>query len=198
MRRLLAVLALGAVVVACSEQATSPQSTTPAGAPTFDISNAPPQSGIVLREGRPIFILWGFPSEGFEVAIGVDAREFCAGWPDPWGAEFSVVTWADKQLVDRLMTHMQGRDVTTGVWPYGYRDPAIFCAQINGGAAPFATGVTRVSLFSSDWYGTGDQRWVDMIKSHGILTRPDGSRAVFNFQMQMRQWEFTKVTASLK
>ena len=197
MRRLLAVLALGAVLVACSEQATSPQPATPAS-PAFDISNAPPQSGIVLRNGIPFFVLWGFPSEDFEVAIGVDAREFCAGWPDPWGAEFSIVTRADKELVDRLMSRFQGRDVTTGVWPYGYRDPAIFCAQVNGGAEPFATGVTRVSQFSSDWVGTGDQRWVDMIRSHGILTRPDGSRAIFNFQMQMRQAEFTKVTASLK
>jgi len=197
MRRLLAVLALGAVVVACSEQATSPQPAAPAS-PAFDISNAPPQSGIVLRNGEPFFILWGFPSENFEVAIGVDAREFCAGWPDPWGAEFSIVTRADKELVGRLMSRFQGRDVTTGVWPYGYRDPAIFCAQINGGAEPFATGVTRVLQFSSDWNFEGHQRVVDIIKSHGILTRPDGRRAIFNFQMQFRQWEFTKVTASLR
>ena len=197
MKKLLAALALGAVLVACSEQATSPQPATPAS-PAFDIGNAPPQSGIVLRDGAPFFVLWGFPSEGFEVAIGVDAREFCALWPDPWGAEFSIVTRADKELVDRLMSRFQGTDVTTGVWPYGYGDPAIFCAQVNGGAEPFATGVTRVSQFSSDWNGTGGQRWVDMIKSHGILTRPDGTRAVFNFQFQIRQWELTKATASLK
>ena len=197
MKRSLALLALGAVLVACSEQATSPQSATPVS-PAFDIGNAPPQSGIVLRDGAPFFVLWGFPSEDFEVALGVDAREFCAGWPDPWGAEFSIVPRADKELVDRLMSRFQGRDVTTGVWPYGYRDPAIFCAQVNGGAEPFATGVTRVSQFASDWNYSGGQRWVDNITSHGFLTRPDGSRAVFNLQLRFRQSEFFKATASLK
>ena len=194
MRRL-ALFLVPLLLLACDRQPAAPDA---ASTPTFDIGNAPPQSGIVLRNGEPFFFLWGFPSENFEVAIGADAREFCAGWPDPWGAEFSIVTRAHKQLVDRLMSRFQGRDVTTGVWPYGYRDMAIFCAQINGGAEPFATGVTRVSEFASDWWYEGDPRQVDLIMSHGFLTRPDGRRAIFNLQMQLRQGELTKVTASLK
>jgi len=38
----------------------------------------------------------------------------------------------------------------------------------------------------------------DLWDYHGLLTRPDGSQAVFSFQMHWRQWAPTKVTASLK
>ena len=60
MRRLLAVLALGAVVVACSEQATSPQPRTPAVAANF--TNNPDGGGPNLLwrgfEGNNWNIVW--------------------------------------------------------------------------------------------------------------------------------------------
>ena len=199
MRRLLAVLALGAVVAACSEQVTTPEPGTPANAPSFGISNAPSESGIVLRGGLPFIFLQGVPSEGLEIVMGIDGEEFCRQYPDNMDpGTWSVIAYADKMLIDRFLTLWQAKDMPTQVWPWGGGYAEHFCQHIEEGVKPLATGFTRFSYFSSDYWATGRGAVVDMWKSHGLLTRPDGSRAVFSFQMQWRQWEPTKVTIRLQ
>lgn len=200
MRRLLAVLALGALVVACSEQATFPQTETPATAPTFDISNAPPQTGVVLRAAYPTILIWGVPAAGLEVALHADGREFCQQYPDNIDpSTWSIMTFADKVLFDRILTTGQAHDVPTQVWPYsGEETPESFCAMVLGGAEPLATGVTRGSQFYSDLNGTGNGADIWLWNYHGLLTRPDGSQAVFSFQVHWRQGAPTRVSASLR
>jgi hypothetical protein len=197
MRKMLAVLALGVAVVACSEPATAPRPGTPAMAPSFAIGNAPPQSGIVMRAGFPAPLIWGVPSAGLEVVMGVDAGEFCALWPDPSGATFSIMTFADKILFDRVLTIGQESDVPTQVWAYGGGDLDAFCAMVLSGAGPLATGVTRGVQFFSDLSGTGKGSDIFMWNYHGFLTLADGSQAVFAFQMHWSQFAPTQVTVSL-
>ncbi len=200
MKRLLGVLALGAVLVACSEQATAPQARTPA-APSFDIANAPPETGIVVRSAWNDILIWGVPSAGLEVVMGADAAEFCELWDnwngDPSPSFNSIMTWADKVLFDRILTIGQDREVATQVWPYGGGALETFCPMVLGGAEPLATGVTKGLQFSSDLGGTGRGADVNHQSYHGLLTRADGSQAVFKYQMHWLEGQPTKVTASL-
>lgn len=202
MKRLSAVLALGALVIACSEQTTSSQQGTLAVAPSFDISNAPPQSGIVVRTGYSDILIWGVPSAGLEVIMGADAAAFCTLWNggagDPSPSFVSIMTYADKALFDRVLTVGQDREAATQVWPYAGGGLEEFCGAVLGGARPLATGVTRGLQFFSDLGGSGNGADVNMWNYHGLLTRPDGSQAVFAFQMHWRQGAPTKVTASLQ
>jgi hypothetical protein len=202
MRKLLAILALGAVVISCSEQTTSSQPGTSAVTPSFDISNAPPQSGIVVRTGYSDILIWGVPSAGLEVMMGADAAAFCTLWDggagDPSPSFVSVMTYADKVLFDRVLTVGQDREAATQVWPDAGGGLEGFCAMVLGGAEPLATGVTRGAQFFSDLGGTGHGADVNHWDYHGILTRPDGSQAVFSFQMHWLQGVPTKVTASLR
>lgn len=201
MRKLLAVLALGALVIACSEQSTSPQAGT-ANAPTFNISNAPSQSGIVVRSGFYDILIWGVPSAGLEVMMGADAAAFCTLWNggvgDPSPSFVSVMTYADKVLFDRVLTVGQDREVATQVWPYASGGLEGFCTMVLGGAEPLATGVTRGVQFFSDLGGTGHGADVNFWDYHGLLTRPDGGQAVFSFQMHWLQGVPTRVTARLR
>jgi len=210
MRRLLAVLALGAAVVACSEQATSPQPETEF-APTFDISNGPAETGIVMRGGWPLGFIWGIDDAGLIVFMGADAREACDAWEqygdwdpenpesDPWQnhVTFSPMTWADKVLLDRLVGVGQASDVPTQVWPYAGGHFAGFCPLIDG-LEPLATGVTHAMVTSNDEMGTRSRGSVTNWNFHGLLTRPDNSQAVFAFQLQFRTTGLTKVSVSLK
>lgn len=201
MRRFLAVLALGAVVVACTEQATAPQARTPA-TPAFDIANAPPETGIVVRSTWNDILIWSVPAAGLEVMVGADATAFCTLWDggagDPSPSFVSFMTYADKVLFDRILTVGQDREAATQVWPYADGTLEGFCAMVLGGAEPLATGVTRGLQFFSDLGGTGRGADINHWNYHGLLSRPDGSRAVFAFQMHWRQGAPTKVTASLR
>lgn len=199
MKRSLAVLALGAALVACSEQATSPRSRAPA-TPAFDIANAPGETGIVVRPVWNDILIWEAPSSGLEVVVGADAKEFCTLWDggagDPSPSFVSFMTYADKVLFDRILTVGQDREAATQVWPY-VDGLGAFCTNVLGGAEPLATGVTRGMGFFSDIGGTGRGADINLWKYQGLLTRPDGSKAVFAFQMHWRQGQPTKVTASL-
>ncbi len=200
MKQVLVVLALGAVLVACSEQATAPQART-AAVSTFNIANAPPETGIVVRSAWNDILIWGVPSAGLEVMMGADAKTFCTLWDggngDPSPSFVSFMTYADKGLFDRVLTVGQDREAATQVWPYVDGDLGAFCTMVLGGTEPLATGVTRGVQFFSDMGGSGRGADINLWTYHGLLTRPDGSKAVFAFQMHWRQWDPTKVTASL-
>ncbi len=201
MKKLLAVLTLGAVLVACSDQATAPQGRTPA-TPAFDIANAPPETGIVVRSAWNDILIWSVPAAGLEVVMGADAAEFCELWDnwngDPSPSFNSIMTWADKVLFDRALTVGKDAEAATQVWPYADGTLEGFCAMVLGGASPLATGTTRGVQFVSDIGGTGRGADLNHWSYHGLLTRPDGSQAVFAFQMHWREWAPTKVTASLR
>ena len=194
MKRLLAVLALGALVIACSEQTTSSQQGTLAALPSFNISNAPAQTGVVLRSQWPGGVIWGVESEGLLVFLGADARDACVSYltyGDPFtDATWSIITYADKILFDRVLTNAQTTDVPTQVWAYSGGHLDALCPSIAGGAEPLATGVTRGNQFF------GDKTL--LFNYHGLLTRSDDSQAVFAFQLQFREGEPTKVTISLR
>ena len=194
MRRLLAVLALGAVVVACSEQATNPQTRTAAIAPMSDISNAPAQSGIVVRYGFPTGVIWEDASTGLVAWMGTDAYALCADHvDDPWNADWSIVTYADRVRFGQFMGELgQARDVPTQVFEYGGGHLPEMCASVLAGAELLASGVSQgTQVFDRDW-STG------IFSYHGILTRPDGSRAVFHFSLQFKKNVQTKVSVTLK
>lgn len=197
------MFALGALMAACSEQATSPrtQATLSSAEPAFNIDNAPTETGVVVRSAWNDILIWGVPSAGLEVVMGADATDFCTLWDggagDPSPSFVSIMTWADKVLFDRILTIGQDREVATQVWPYGGGELQTFCAMVLGGAEPLATGVTKGHQFSSDLGGTGRGADVNHQNYHGLLTRPDGSQAVFKYQMYWHEGQPTKVTASL-
>lgn len=89
------------------------------------------------------------------------------------------------------------RETATQIWPYADGTLEGFCAMVLGGAAPLATGTTGGVQFFSNMNGTGRGTDLNHWNYHGFLTQPDGSQAVFKFQMHWREWEATKVTASL-
>ncbi len=190
MKKMPAVLVLGAVLIACSEQATSP----PPAAPDLNISNAPSQAGVVLRSQWPGGVIWGVESEGLIVFLGVDAREACASYltyGEPFtGATWSIITYADKVLFDRVLTNAQASDVPTQVWAYSGGHLDALCPSVAGGAEPLATGVTRGNQFYSDK--------TFLFNYHGHLARADGSDAILAFSMQFKNGEQTKVTLSLR
>ena len=197
--KMLAFPALLAALTACKDQPVAPQAepfaVTQATA-AVGIANAPTETGIVLRSAWSDILIWSVPSAGLEVVMGADAAAFCTLWDggsgDPSPSFNSTITFADKVLFDRILTVGQDREAATQVWPYANGELQGFCDMVLGGAAPLATGTTRGIQFSSDFDGTNNH-W----NYHGFLTRPDGSKAVFKFQMQWREWETTTLSASL-
>ncbi|NJD09956.1 MAG: hypothetical protein FIB01_05745 [Gemmatimonadetes bacterium] len=209
MKKVLVLLLLGGALAACSEQPTSPPAE-----PAFDISNGPAESGIVLRGQWGLGLIWGVPDAGVIVFAGAHAREDCAAWalygdPDPEHPEadhwlnhvyFDPVTWADKVLSDRLVGVAQGSDVPTEVWAYSGGHFPVFCPSILADPTiePLAEGVTHVIVTSNDEFFGRTMGSVYQVNLHGMLERPDGTPALFAFQLKFRNWEPSKVTVSLK
>lgn len=191
MRRL-ALFLVPLLFLACERQPAAPDA---ANAPSFGISNAPPMSGIVVRNGFPEVPVFGDPSAGLTVVQGVDARVVCTRF-DP--ADWHIDTYADKQLRDRIVTIGQDKDIPTQVWSYGGPTHETICAMVLGGAEPLATGVARFVYVSNDLFGTGRGNDVTNADSHGLLTRPDGSQAVFHLKVRFTQGAPTNVTISLR
>ncbi len=196
MKSSLAVFALGALMVACSERPTSPrtEAALAPSAPAYNIANAPTETGIVVRSTWNDILIWSVPSAGLEVMVGADAKAFCELWDggagDPTPSFVSFMTYADKVHFDKVLTVGQDHEAATQVWPFADGTLEGFCAMVLGGAAPLASGTTHgLQFFSPD-----NNHW----NYHGLLTRPDGSKAVFAFQMHWREGSPTKVTASLR
>ena len=193
MRRSLAVFALGALMAACSEQATSPRTaaTLSPAAPAFDIANAPDQTGIVVRSDWQTGVIWGSESDGLIALLGTSASSLCQHPDEPWLAEWSTVTYADRIRLGEWLGYLgKARDIPTEVWAYtGGHIPAL-CASFQGGAAPLATGITR-----GVEHAMRDN--TAFLSYHGRLTRPDDSEAVFGFKLQFDRDGQATVSISL-
>jgi hypothetical protein len=158
------------LLLACDRAPVAPDA-GPNVAPTFNIENAPLESGIVVRAGYPVAGLRLDPETQLALAIGMGAKEICSGAPF-----YSFLTWADKIIRDQWVTVGQGTDIPTEVWDasQGWDCPSIMAGE------PLATGVSRnVSTIN---FGTGIQTWT----AHGFLTRQNGEKAIFHWRFRFR------------
>lgn len=190
MRALMLIPAfLVASTLACEPNtATEPSAETP----SFNIANAPPLSGVVVRGGFLLGALLRDPQTGLGVAIGIGAQEFCSGTP-----LYYMQTWADKELADRIVTNGQSTDAPTEVWEAASPDEWTCDAILAG--EPLASGVSKTVATFNDLSNTGSGNRVISWSGHGILTRSNGSSAVFHwkFKWNERQGGFTDVSVTL-
>jgi len=172
MRRLLAVLALGAVVVACSEQATSPQPRTPAIAADF-MNNPDNGNPRILRGVYDFAASWTDPSNGLRATHWTyQAVEGCGDTPDGGLVGWQEVATFDANdfLASRFIANAKGmvwiriRDLTTPGDCFGAR--------------LVATGWGTLHYTDNDeiaWYPNSRNNidaWT--FRAEGTLTTPDG------------------------
>jgi hypothetical protein len=177
MRRIALTLA-PLLLLACDRAPVAPDG-GPNVDPTFNIANAPLESGIVVRGGWPVGALMRDPETQLGLALGIGAVEYCSGTPI-----YYLQTWADKELADRIVTNAQGTDVPTEVWdaPPGNWN----CAAIMAGE-PLAAGVSHVIATNNDLYNSGEMNRVVHWRAHGILTRQNGDKAVARWQWRWNE-----------
>lgn len=167
-----------ASAVACEPNTTTEP--VPAEVPSFDIANAPPLSGIVVRYGWPLGALLRDPQTGLGLAIGIGAQEFCSGTPG-----YYLQTWADNELADRIVSIGQSPDAPAEVWAAA--SPSEWtCAAILAGE-PLASGVSKTVATFTDYLNTGSGNPIVAWTGHGILTTADGARAVFHWRFKMNE-----------
>lgn len=166
---------LVAGLLAC--ELNAPTDVVPQGPPLFAIANAPAVSGIVIRGEEPFATTWFDPNAGTRVVIGVDPVQFCGG------AGFEVVPFQDAILSDgRFVRLLQGRAMTTSVWPFTGFSCALFTT-----VTPLATGVSDLVYTDNDLFGSVDPNanaWGYL--AHGTLTRPSGAAAGFSGHARFR------------
>ena len=167
------------VAVSCDQQPleTSQQPTTTGL--TFNIANAPPQSGIVVREDYEVATFYVDLESGLSVSIGVDPFEFCTG-----PAEFDFVTF-------QTAIHRDGRQIDHGmgelravVHPFTTFDCDLFTT-----VEPLATGMATIVSTDNDLFGTapGDKNanaWG--LTGHGTLVTPGGEFVQLSFNYRAR------------
>jgi hypothetical protein len=111
MRRVLAVLALGAVLVACSERATSPQPQTPAIAADF-MNNPDNGNPRISRSNWDIAVGWGDPTNGLRAAHWTyQVAEGCGDTPDGGFLDGQAVVTFDQisSFATRAIANAKGR-----------------------------------------------------------------------------------------
>jgi hypothetical protein len=165
------------LLLACDRAPVAPVA-GPNVEPTFNIANAPLESGIVVRAGWPVAGYRLDPETQLGLAIGMGAKEICSG-----ASFYSFLTWADKLLRDRLVTIGQGTDIPTEVWDASL---GLDCPSIMAGE-PLATGVSQNVSTINNLAGLSDrvpriQTWT----AHGILTRQNGEKAIFHWRFRFR------------
>lgn len=171
------------VFLVASTLACEPNTTTEpvsAETPSFNIANAPPLSGIVVRGGFPLGALLRDPQTGLGVAVGIGAQEACSGT-----ALYYLQTWADKELTDRIVSNGQSTDAPTEVWAAATADEWTCAAILKG--APLASGVSKTVATFSDLDNTASGNRVVAWTGHGILTTSDGDRAVFRWRFKLNE-----------
>lgn len=176
MRRI-ALTLVPLLFLACDRAPVAPDAGPDLG-PTFNIENAPLESGIVMRDGYPVGALMRDPDTQLGLAIGRTAKEACSGTP-----RYYLQTWADKVLADRLVSMAQGTDVPTEVWD---ASQGWDCATILAGE-PLASGVSDVVVTNNDLFNSGQMNRVVMWRAHGILARANGENAVARWQWRYNE-----------
>jgi hypothetical protein len=167
------------VAVSCDQQPleTSQQPTTTGL--TFNIANAPPQSGIVVRADYTAASLFVDPESGLGALLGVDPVEFCTG-----PAEFDFVSFQTAiQRDGRQVDHGMG-EWRAFVYPFTTFDCGLFLT-----VEPLATGMATVVSTDNDLYGIapGDKNanaWGQT--GHGTLVTPGGESVQFSFKYRAR------------
>ena len=185
MRRLLAVLALGAVVSACSEQATAPKTNTPAIAANFmnNPDNGNPKIG--RFGGSYWWIEW---TDGRYDALhitGPTAHPNVCGTDQQFFTESQVV-WPNQEEWWTSIVHSHD----TGVLWVILRDrqtpgPCGGLALVAQGPASFRAIYTDVL---SGWWGVENGRknsWVETFQSEGDLTTPTGETVRYNGHLHL-------------
>lgn len=189
MRRWIAVLALGAVVVACSEQATAPQPRTPAV--SADFTNNLEGGGPYLA--RYQFGLWYQYWGNADNTVRAFHTTFPLSWVEPWAS----YGWDDAICGPPAMTKLDIQEISH--WSLDHTDPAAVYIE-NGMADVWIVLVRRAPgavgpcggrpIIASGWgklhyndnNGTGQGRPQDAwsFRAEGSLTTPAGEKVQYN------------------
>ena len=153
---------------ACSEQSTvASLDQTPA----FNFSNAPAESGIIMRGERPAAYTWVDVDSGLRLIIGADINEFCSGI-----INFDLVAFQDAYLPEGrpILEILQGEDMQTTVWDFLPFDCVLFTS-----VDPAASGVADLVNTDNDLFGNAGDRnanaWT--FTAQGTLTLASGADA---------------------
>ena len=175
----LAILAVAPLLLLACDRAPTAPDARPNPDPTFNIANAPLESGIVVRGGFPVGTLMRDSETQLGLALGIGAKEFCSGAPI-----YYLQTWADKELADRIVTNAQGTDVPTEVWDGSSSNWN--CDAILAGE-PLASGASDVVATFNDLLNTNPVNRVISWRAHGILMRSGGDEAVFHWRWRWNE-----------
>jgi hypothetical protein len=205
MRRFLAVLALGAVVAACSEQATSPSPRTPAIAANF-MNNSDGGGPLIARYE---YNNWSFAWFNPQRTI----RAFHTTYPLSWDLD---AAWDDAACGPTRTTSGMMRVQEISHWDPSHPDPLtryinngfvtdvwISLVDMTGvgpcwGGRLMASGWGRVHFNDNDVRNvTGHDSW--SLKADGILTTPDGDSLRYNghihgvWKATTGNWDYEKL-----
>ncbi len=176
-------LALGLMAlfaVGCSDHTTSPTARIDVShAPAFTIDNAPAASGIVMRGESSIGVGWPDFKAGTSVYIGFDPAELCT-----WTFDFDLVPFQEVHANggQRVLRHVQGRNLTTSVWPFIGFNCGLFTS-----VAPLARGVSDLNATDNDVFVSGPVNANAFgYRAHGKLTRASGADAAFSAHANWR------------
>lgn len=141
-----------------------------------NFSNGPENPGPIVMRGEDGLAIW-YPDykAGLSVVHGIDMDELCSGSED-----FDLIAYQDimsPSEVGRIISVMQGDNITTSVWPtvadfFDFFD--IYCE-----IEPIATGTVRILLTDNDLFGGGfgdgkPNMNAFGLSAHGKLTWTDG------------------------
>jgi len=166
------------LLLACDRQPVAPDIS-----PTFDIANAPEESGIVVRAEIPTGLGLAYPPGDLYAFIGIDLADFC----DDLNFTGELVFMATKNMMEgyRAVALIKG-ELEASVW----RRSEIFagaatwwdvCDNI-AATEPLATGPVSVLYRDNSYVGyeyltnANPYGW----SYHGSLVRPDGTKAAFS------------------
>jgi hypothetical protein len=139
-----------------------------------NFSNGPENPGPIVMRGEDGLGIW-YPDykAGLSVVHGIDVDEFCLGIED-----YDLIAYQDIESpseVGRIISVMQGDNITTSVWP----EVADFDCEIYSEIEPIATGTVRILLTDNDLFGGGfgdgkPNMNAFTVSAHGKLTWTDG------------------------
>ncbi len=157
------------VFTACSEQSTVASLDQ---GPEFNFSNAPAESGIVVRGETAVGLTWVDVDAGLRVVLGADLNEFCAAIVD-----FDIIALQDANLPSGRTVSLAAGEVQTTVWDFLAFDCDLFTT-----IAPVAWGSANLQNNDNDLAGsvvnnTNTWGWT----AQGMLAwTADGSPATFS------------------
>ena len=162
MRRIV-LLIVPLLVFACDRQPAAPDI-----APTLDIANAPPFSGVVWRGETWEALTWADPKTGMRLSVGYDPVADCSG-------DFEPLSWLSFQALD-LPSRLGLLELGTAqasVWGFTEYDCDLFSSE-----QPLAIGEAHFRYTDNDFFWSGENNanaWGFLV--NGTLVASDGGAA---------------------